>query len=193
MKLEELTIDRITDLLCHTEPVRGHISEVPIWDISDLIDLFLPYGFFDWPEPGVNKITRREYVNNGLNELNGTKSLKKLIEYIADPRVYINKDISIEDVIEYLNELLKYDGYQLQKRNLQYKVINVEFIEKKDTNDALFAIADEMRERKKEGEFDTFMDAYRWAEKNLTQNGNPIKALSLQGAYQKAKSAGKVD
>ena len=130
MKLEELTIDRITDLLCHTEPVRGHISEVPIWDISDLIDLFLPYGFFDWPEPGVNKITRREYVNNGLNELNGTKSLKKLIEYIADPRVYISKGISIEDVINYLNKLLIYDGYELQEKDLRHKVVKVKRAQK---------------------------------------------------------------
>ena len=64
---------------------------------------------------------------------------------------------------------------------------------KKDTKDALWAIADDMRTRNEEGEFDTFMDAYRWAEKNMTQNGNPIKAKNLQRAYHKAKSERKVD
>ena len=37
------------------------------------------------------------------------------------------------------------------------------------TNDALWAIADDMRERKEEGEFETYMDAYRWAAKNISK------------------------
>ena len=40
-------------------------------------------------------------------------------------------------------------------------------INKKGTTDSLWAIADEMRYRKDSGEFDTYMDSYRWAEKNI--------------------------
>jgi hypothetical protein len=130
MKLEELTIDRITDLLLHQEfHVKVNFTE-KIWSNDELIKLFIKYGYFDFPDPGMNNAERKEYVNNGLKKLNGTKSLKKLIEYIADPRVYISKGISIEDVINYLNKLLIYDGYELQEKDLRHKVVKVKRAQK---------------------------------------------------------------
>ena len=65
-------------------------------------------------------------------------------------------------------------------------------VEKEDTNNALWAIADDMRKRKKEGNFATYRDAYRWAEKHMTQNGKQIIALKLEGAFHKASSEGRV-
>ena len=65
-------------------------------------------------------------------------------------------------------------------------------VEKEDTNNALWAIADEMRQKKKDGEFETFREAYRWAEKHMTQNGKQIIALKLERAFHKARSEGKV-
>ena len=62
----------------------------------------------------------------------------------------------------------------------------------KNTSDPLWAIADDMRARKKEGEFDTYRDAYRWAENNILKKGTPITAIRLEKAYHKAKSEGKV-
>ena len=63
-------------------------------------------------------------------------------------------------------------------------------VEKEDSNDALWAIADDMRQRKKEGNFATYRDAYRWAEKHMTQNGKQIKAFKLERAFHKADSEG---
>lgn len=60
------------------------------------------------------------------------------------------------------------------------------------TNDALWAIADDMRERKEEGEFETYMDAYRWAAKNISKKDVIITAKGLERAYHKAKSEGKI-
>ena len=77
--------------------------------------------------------------------------------------------------------------------NIKKNTSNKQSLKKKDTKDAQWAIADDMRQRKKEGEFDTFMEGYKWAEDNMTQNGRPITAKGLQNAYHKAKSAGKVD
>ena len=65
-------------------------------------------------------------------------------------------------------------------------------VEKEDTNNALWAIADDMRQRKKEGNFATYRDSYRWAEKHMTQNGKQIIALKLEGAFHKASSEGRV-
>jgi hypothetical protein len=50
-----------------------------------------------------------------------------------------------------------------------------------------------MRKRKEDGEFETYREAYRWAEDNMTQNGKAIKWERLENAYQKAKSAAKLD
>ena len=65
-------------------------------------------------------------------------------------------------------------------------------VEKEDTNNALWAIADDMRQKKKVGEFETFREAYRWAEKHMTQNGKKIIALKLERAFHKALSEGRV-
>ena len=62
----------------------------------------------------------------------------------------------------------------------------------KDTNNALWAIADDMRPRKKNGEFPTYRAAYRWAAKHMTQNGKKFEADSLENEWHKAKAKGKV-
>ena len=59
-----------------------------------------------------------------------------------------------------------------------------------ETNDSLWAIADDMRARKTDGEFPTFMAAYRWAAKHMTQNGKRFKAKSLQNEWHKARTKG---
>ena len=61
-----------------------------------------------------------------------------------------------------------------------------------DSKDALWAIADDLRERKKSGEFQSYRDAYRWGENNMTQNNKPIKWKSIENAFDKAKAGGKV-
>ena len=64
---------------------------------------------------------------------------------------------------------------------------------KKDhTNDALWAIADDMRARKDDGEFDTYRQAYEWAANNIYKEGVQITAIKLEKVYHKAKSEGKV-
>ena len=76
----------------------------------------------------------------------------------------------------------------------QIKNINpAKHIIKKDgTNDAIWAIADDMRARKEDGEFDTYREAYLWAERNIDKKGTTITAIKLEKAYHKAKSEGKV-
>ena len=77
--------------------------------------------------------------------------------------------------------------FQLHDIDPEDNVIN-----KQGTSDALWAIADDMRARKEAGEFETYMDAYRWAEKNMKKKGVIITAKKLEKAYSKAKSEGKV-
>ena len=67
-----------------------------------------------------------------------------------------------------------------------------QFIKKDETNDALWAIADDLRYRKKNGEFETYRDAYRWAEKNISKKGVNITAMRLERAYHKARFEGRI-
>ena len=67
-----------------------------------------------------------------------------------------------------------------------------ESIQITDTIDSYWAIADDMRVRKEAGEFSTYIAAYRWAAKHITQNGKTIEAKSLEGEWHKAKYKGLV-
>ena len=59
-------------------------------------------------------------------------------------------------------------------------------------NNSLWAIADDMRAKKEEGEFDTYREAYEWAANNIVKQRVHITAIKLEKAYHKAKSEGKV-
>ena len=60
-------------------------------------------------------------------------------------------------------------------------------------NNALWAIAGKMRARKDDGEFATYREAYRWAEKNYQKENVIITAHKLEREYHRAISAGKFD
>ena len=60
------------------------------------------------------------------------------------------------------------------------------------TNDALWAIADDMRARKDDGEFESYREAYRWAEKNILHKGKYVAWHKYERAFYKARSEGKV-
>lgn len=63
---------------------------------------------------------------------------------------------------------------------------------KKRTRDSLWAIADDMRARKDAGEFETYREAYKWAEDNIIKTDVIITAGKLENAYHKAVSEGKL-
>ena len=62
------------------------------------------------------------------------------------------------------------------------------FNKKQFSEDALWAIADDMRDRKENGEFKSYMEAYRWAAKHINKSGVSFTAEGLERAYHKAKS-----
>jgi hypothetical protein len=68
-------------------------------------------------------------------------------------------------------------------------------IEKEVCEDALWALADEMRYKKEQGEFDTYVEAYKYAADHYWHKeiGKAITADQLNGAYRKAKSEGRTD
>ena len=59
------------------------------------------------------------------------------------------------------------------------------------TNDSLWAIADDMRARKEEGEFDTYREAYQWACDNYYKENVKLTVKNLERAYHKYVSEGR--
>ena len=57
---------------------------------------------------------------------------------------------------------------------------------------SLLAIADDMRAKKEEGEFDTYREAYQWACDNYYKKNVKLTVKNLERAYHKAKSQGLV-
>ena len=96
---------------------------------------------------------------------------------------------SISDLIAFHDEVI---GLLLEWFNKYKEQLSEDSSNKEESNDALWAIADDMRARKDKGEFETYMDAYRWAEKNVSKKGVTFTAKKLERAYHKARSERKV-
>jgi len=94
-----------------------------------------------------------------------------------------NTQLRLQRAKKFIDDYIAYN----KKHGLSNESIQIT-----DTIDSLWAIADDMRVRKEAGEFSTYMDAYRWAAKHITQNGKTIKAESLENEWHKAKSKGTV-
>ena len=84
---------------------------------------------------------------------------------------------------EELKELKNQTEAMISKKKNKDKIL---------TNDSLWAIADDMRARKEEGEFDTYREAYQWACDNYYKKNVKLTVKNLERAYHKAKSQGLV-
>lgn len=84
---------------------------------------------------------------------------------------------------EEIKELKNKSDQLFSKRKKKNKILK---------NDALWAIADDMRARKEEGEFDTYREAYQWACDNYYKKNVKLTVLKLERAYHKAVSEGLV-
>ena len=126
----------------------------------------------------------------------GQNNINEFIEYL-------NKEIfhHIQGEVKKAKDMEAWDEnnmwYKPNRRFVQwFQMKNIDpdsrVLKKEETNDALWAIADDMRARKDAGEFDTYREAYRWAENNISKKGVIITAIKLEKAFHKAKSEGLV-
>ena len=147
----------------------------------------------DYDDIGYLKITDKrlyellqEHGQNNINEF--IECLNKEIFHYIQGEVKKAKDMEAWD-----ENNMWYGPNRRFVQWFQMKNIDPESrVYKEVSDDSLWAIADDMRDRKEEGEFKSFREAYRWAEKNISKKGLVITAKSLERAYHKAKSEGKV-
>ena len=96
---------------------------------------------------------------------------------------FFENDSNPNDLIPFIPELNKTQNSDSKEKDE---------IVKKNYNGFIYGLADDMRYRKDNGEFETYREAYRWAAKHFTVDGQDITWKKLEKNYDKSASAGKV-
>jgi hypothetical protein len=91
-----------------------------------LVELFNEFGAND--RYGRGFPSRWQYAEATLHAINGTKVLSALIRNVFDPREFLEAKKEVQPAIDYLNQRLKYDGYELVKDGDFVKVRDVDGI-----------------------------------------------------------------
>jgi hypothetical protein len=117
MRLSEFSLVNLVKEICgdagHTPYMRGY----------DIVHFFNKFGFnevynADFP-------SRKKYVEDKLRDLNGTDSIRLIIEEVVDPRKYYNLSITPDVAVEKINEILRFDNFELKKDGIFYKVFDL--------------------------------------------------------------------
>jgi hypothetical protein len=113
MKISDTALDLLANTVTGSNKKSFHRGG------AQLKQLFDQFGFHD----DVVMTSRLEYTKARLQELNGTKKLKKVIEAVVDPRkfLYLGEKY-LEGTVAYLNTFLVFDGYKIVKDGLYYTV-----------------------------------------------------------------------
>lgn len=105
MKLSARTISRLGQL------VTGDKGLTPYRGGPKLVRLFNDYGANDTYGSGFP--SRWQYAESHLTRINGTPKMAALIREILDPREFLDTNLDQRAAIDFLNQWLKYDGYEI--------------------------------------------------------------------------------
>jgi len=121
MKLSDYSLNTLKDF------VTGDSKLTPYLSGPQLVKLFNKYGFRDiysYDSGGLpGKMSRNEYALSRMKDINGTKKLKELIESLVDDRNYISLELDNEVAANKINEIIKYDGFKLERIDDLYAVV----------------------------------------------------------------------
>lgn len=79
------------------------------YDMSDIVGSRVPFT-----QNLLNKINHEE---------NGFEQLTHITEKLLDPRDYVNCEDKLDNVVNHLNEYLKYDGFELTRIGTTYRLV----------------------------------------------------------------------
>lgn len=116
MNLSEYSIEFIGNF------IAGDIQGLPYRSGPQLVKYFNQFGSRDVYPSGGGFPTRRIFAQDKVRELNEIGTLKKVIEKALDPREFSKADMKVDDAVALLNENLKYDGYEIVRDGLMFKV-----------------------------------------------------------------------
>ena len=170
--------------------ITGDINQTPYLTGLELVDLFNAHGSDDVYEYGKGTFPSRwMYVEQKLEIINGSDNLIGVLEDLIDDRFYLDKEEDLETAVKYLNDIIKFDGYQAERVGLVYKIIsidpnkNAKAQKKKKTKGKGGRPPDPKLEKKKNKLRD---DYYKLTQKKGLKSSEALKILSEK--YNWAKS-----
>jgi hypothetical protein len=114
MKFAARTIRKLAEL------VTGDNKLMPYRTGSVLVALFNEFGAND--QYGQGFPARWRYADEKLHALNGTPHMGRLITHIFDPREFLDTQLEPGPAVDYFNEFLKFDGFQIVKDGAFFKL-----------------------------------------------------------------------
>ena len=107
--------------------ITGDIEQTPYLTGIKLVELFNEHGSDDVYKYGEGTFPSRwMYVEQKLETINGSDNLKAVLEDLIDDRFYIGKEEDLDAAVKYLNDIIKFDGYQAERVGLIYKIISLQ-------------------------------------------------------------------
>ncbi|MEM9353289.1 MAG: abortive infection family protein [Planctomycetota bacterium] len=107
MKVSPRTVSAIGRIVTGDEKISPYRSG------PQLVRLFNEYGANDTYGQGFP--SRWQYAENRLRELNGSAVLSALVCEVLDPRGFMDSQFDWSEAAEYLNNRLRYDGFEVVK------------------------------------------------------------------------------
>lgn len=116
MKVSDFTIDFLG------EAIAGDIDEFPYQSGPQLVKFFNAFGARDVYPMGGGFPTRRVFAQDKVRQLNGTDRLDEALCAAVHPRRFINIELDEASAVARINDNLEFDGYELVRQGLEYKV-----------------------------------------------------------------------
>lgn len=122
MNLSGLSLDQLKKIITGDEGLTPYLTG------PQLITLFNRFGFNDEYAGGLPEfLSRNTYALKRMESLNNTENLKVLFETVIHPRHFmLDKEKNIGEAVNFVNEIIKYDGYILQEANGAYQIFSIQ-------------------------------------------------------------------
>lgn len=102
--------------ICHL------IAEQPYRGGPRLVEFFNDLGWQDEYPEALKPHSRTTYTKDKLEQLNEQRNIYLAIYKATDPRLFINNEEQLENIVTELNRYLLYDGLVLVREKLAYKL-----------------------------------------------------------------------
>jgi len=165
MKLSEYTLSSIREF------ITGDNDLTPYLTGRDLVKIFNDVGIRDIYDSGMpNNESRNDYAFTKLKEINGTKSLSKILLKIFDPRHFSSdNDKEINIAIENINPLIQQDGYKIQEIDSVFSINGADIPDEIEVEIHFEDIENEIITQIKDAKFCIWVAVAWFTNKNLMQ------------------------
>jgi phosphatidylserine/phosphatidylglycerophosphate/cardiolipin synthase-like enzyme len=117
MKLTEYAIQNLRKIITGDEGLTPNMSG------ANLVALFNSFGVRDVYRGGLpDNLSRTNYAESRLLQINGTANLAALIEKIVSPAHFNNSEHKVESAVEFINKIINGEKFALEFAGGAYKI-----------------------------------------------------------------------